>query len=177
VSRFYLLPSVMVRKLPLKAGGVHARVSPQDCGCSFLCYRRRGAERAWEQSRKFQPAPAASDSSSRLPVKRVVLYKNGIGYFEHTARVRGNQDLAIDSTTTQLNDVLKSLTVVDLGEGRISGVRYNSVAPLDERLNALRTSPLENKQRAPTNFRLCAALVWRCEMAYPLRARSFASSG
>src|SRR4030088_2535234 len=71
------------------------------------------------------------DSSSRLPVKRVVLYKNGIGYFEHTARVRGNQDHAIDFTTTQRNDVLKSLTVVDLGEGRISGVRYNSVAPLD----------------------------------------------
>ncbi len=65
--------------------------------------------------------PASGDSSSRLPVKRVVLYKNGIGYFEHTAHVRGNQDLAIDFTTAQLNDVLKSLTVVDLGEGRISG--------------------------------------------------------
>ena len=73
-----------------------------------------------------------------------MLYKDGIGYFEHRARVRGNQDLAIDFTTTQLNDVLKSLSVVDLGEGRISGVRYNSVAPLDERLKAMRT-PLENK--------------------------------
>jgi hypothetical protein len=38
----------------------------------------------------------------------------------------------------QLNNVLKSLTVVDLGEGRISGVRYNSIAPLGERLKALR---------------------------------------
>jgi hypothetical protein len=99
---------------------------------------------------KLQPAaaPAASDSSSRLPVKRVVLYKNGIGYFEHTARVRGNQELAIDFTTTQLNDVLKSLTVVDLGEGHISGVRYNSVAPLDERLKALRLPFGEQVTRA-----------------------------
>jgi hypothetical protein len=79
-----------------------------------------------------------SDASSRLPVKRVVLYKNGVGYFEHSARVHGNQDLAIDFTTSQLNDVLKSLTAVDLGDGRISGVRYNSIAPLDERLKALR---------------------------------------
>jgi len=79
-----------------------------------------------------------SDSAGRLPVKRVVLYKNGVGYFEHSARVRGNQDLAIDFTTGQLNDVLKSLTAVDLGEGHISGVRYNSIAPLDERLKALR---------------------------------------
>jgi len=37
-----------------------------------------------------------------------------------------------------LNDVLKSLTVVDLGEGRITGVRFNSVAPLSERLRTLR---------------------------------------
>jgi len=34
--------------------------------------------------------------------------------------------------------VLKSLTVVDLGEGRISSVRYNSIAPLGERLKSLR---------------------------------------
>ena len=84
------------------------------------------------------PSVGDSGSSARLPVKRVVLYKNGIGYFEHTARVRGNQDLGIDFTTGQLNDVLKSLTVVDLGEGRIGSVRYNSIAPLDERLRSLR---------------------------------------
>jgi hypothetical protein len=81
--------------------------------------------------------PANSDSA-RLPVKRVVLYKNGVGYFEHTARVHGTQDLSIDFTTAQLNDVLKSLTAVDLGEGRVSSVRYNSIAPLDERLKSLR---------------------------------------
>ena len=84
-----------------------------------------------------QPA-AAADSSSRLPVKRVVLYKNGVGYFEHTARVHGTQDLNIDFTTAQLNDVLKSLTAVDLGDGRVSSVRYNSIAPLEERLKSLR---------------------------------------
>ena len=85
------------------------------------------------------PVPSAPvDSSNRLPVKRVVLYKNGMGYFEHRAQVRGTQDLSIDFTTSQLNDVLKSLTAVDLGEGRISSVRYNSIAPLDERLKSLR---------------------------------------
>src|SRR5258708_30205451 len=81
---------------------------------------------------------SVSDDSPRLPVKRVVLYKNGVGYFEHSARVHGNQELNIDFTTAQLNDALKSLTAVDLGEGRISSVRYNSVAPLEERLKALR---------------------------------------
>ncbi len=81
--------------------------------------------------------PAPGDHN-RLPVQRVVLYKNGVGYFEHSARVHGTQELNIDFTTSQLNDVLKSLTVVDLGEGRISSVRYNSIAPLAERLKGLR---------------------------------------
>jgi hypothetical protein len=83
-------------------------------------------------------AKPAAPSENRLPVKRVVLYKNGIGYFEHSAQVRGTQELNIDFTSSQLNDVLKSLTVVDLGEGRISSVRYNSIAPLGERLRGLR---------------------------------------
>ena len=83
-------------------------------------------------------AEAASETAGRLPVKRVVLYKNGVGYFEHSTHVRGTQDLNIDFTSAQLNDALKSLTVVDLGDGRITGVRFNSVAPLSERLKTLR---------------------------------------
>jgi hypothetical protein len=93
-------------------------------------------------------APAgAAEASGRLPVKRVVLYQNGVGYFEHSTRVRGTQDLNIDFTSAQLNDVLKSLTVVDLGEGRITGVRFNSVAPLSERLKTLRLPLGEDASR------------------------------
>ncbi|HTA57407.1 MAG TPA: hypothetical protein VK805_04605 [Candidatus Baltobacteraceae bacterium] len=66
-----------------------------------------------------------------------MLYKNGVGYFEHTGRVWGNQDLRIEFTTAQLNDVLKSLTLVDLNGGRINAVHYNSVAPLDVQLRGL----------------------------------------
>ncbi len=80
---------------------------------------------------------AATDSAARLPVTRVTLYKNGVGYFEHAGRVRDSQDVNVDFTTAQLNDVLKSLTVLDLGKGRITGVSYNSNAPLDRRLGSL----------------------------------------
>jgi hypothetical protein len=73
-----------------------------------------------------------------LPVRRVVLYKNGVGYFEHLGRVRGSQDVHIDFTSAQLNDVLKSLTVLDLNGGRITGVDYNSEAPIARRLGTLR---------------------------------------
>jgi len=70
--------------------------------------------------------------------KRVVLYKNGVGYFEHVGRVRDTQDVAISFTSAQLNDVLKSVTVLDLNGGRITNIGYGSAAPIDRQLGDLR---------------------------------------
>ena len=78
-----------------------------------------------------------SDDATRLPIKRVVLYKNGVGYFEHLGRVSGNQDVAISFTSGQLNDVLKSVTVLDLNGGRITNIAYGSAAPIDRQLGDL----------------------------------------
>ncbi|HXT69052.1 MAG TPA: carboxypeptidase regulatory-like domain-containing protein [Vicinamibacterales bacterium] len=92
--------------------------------------------------------PAASQTQDPLPVRRVVLYKSGVGYFEHLGRVRGNQTVTIDFTSGQLDDVLKSLTALDLDGGRVSGVSYNSEAGLDRRLGALRLPVGEQTTRA-----------------------------
>jgi hypothetical protein len=80
----------------------------------------------------------SAEPAAKLPVRRVVLYKNGVGYFEHLGRVRGSQTVHVDFTSAQLNDVLKSLTALDLSGGRITGVDYNSEAPLARRLATLR---------------------------------------
>jgi hypothetical protein len=98
------------------------------------------------QSSSVTPNPA--DAAARLPVTRVILYKNGVGYFEHAGHVRGSQDVNVDFTTAQLNDVLKSLTVLDLGKGRITGVSYNSNAPLAKRLGSLHLPVGENPTTA-----------------------------
>lgn len=82
--------------------------------------------------------PPASAQDARLPVKRVVLYKSGIGYFEHLGRVRGQQDVTIEFTSGQLDDVLKSLTALDLDGGRVASVSYNSDAGIMRRLSGLR---------------------------------------
>jgi archaellum component FlaC len=100
------------------------------------------------QSSSGQSSSAAADATARLPVTRVVLYKNGVGYFEHAGRVRDSQDVNVDFTTAQLNDVLKSLTVLDLGKGRITGVSYNSNAPLERRLGSLHLAVGENPTTA-----------------------------
>jgi hypothetical protein len=122
------------------------RVLPVLCLCLFFfsltpaqdksaaTAKSKGAQATTEASQD------ASPSAAKLPVRRVVLYKNGVGYFEHLGRVRGSQDVHVDFTSAQLNDVLKSLTVLDLSGGRITGVDYNSEAPLARRLATLRLS-------------------------------------
>src|ERR1700723_1319559 len=92
---------------------------------------------AFSSGQSSIPPPNQAAAAPRLPVTRVILYKNGVGYFEHAGHVRGSQDVNVDFTTAQLNDVLKSLTVLDLGKGRITGVSYNSNAPLAKRLGSL----------------------------------------
>jgi hypothetical protein len=111
-----------------------------------------GAAQSGQSSASSAAAPRASASASsetsKLPVRRVVLYKNGVGFFEHLGRVRGSGDVTIEFTSGQLNDVLKSLTTLDLGGGRITGVNYNSDAPLSRRLGALRL-PLDQQTTLP----------------------------
>src|SRR5215831_7650823 len=87
--------------------------------------------------------PARPVQPGNIPVRRVILYKNGIGYFEHVGRVSGNQTVTVAFNSTQLNDVLKTLTTIDLGNGRVTGVSYNSQAPLTQRLDALRGARIE----------------------------------
>lgn len=99
-------------------------------------------------------ASAGQEAIKDLPVRKVVLYKNGVGYFEHSGTVNGNQRVAIDFTSPQLNDVLQSLTVLDEGGGRIAGVNYNSTTPLAEQLKSLSIGMSDD----PTSTELFQAL-------------------
>src|SRR5580692_6157178 len=103
---------------------------------------------AFSSGQSSTPQANPADPAARLPVTRVILYKNGVGYFEHAGHVRGSQEVNIDFTTAQLNDVLKSLTVLDLGKGRITGVSYNSTAPLEKRWGSMRLPVGENPTTA-----------------------------
>jgi hypothetical protein len=82
----------------------------------------------------FLCAQLTAQEPVQLSVKKIELYKNGMGYFEHLGTVKGTQSVEITLTTSQLNDVLKSLTILDLGRGQIGSVNYDSTAPMDRRL-------------------------------------------
>lgn len=68
-------------------------------------------------------ASQSAEKETSLPVRQVSLYKNGVGFLEQAGMVTGNELVRIDFTTAQLNDVLQSLTAVDLGDGHVGWVR------------------------------------------------------
>lgn len=69
-----------------------------------------------------------------LPVTQVVLYKNGVGYFERSGELRAGEAARLDFKATEMNDVLKSLSVNQKGGGTVNGLRYDSSEPLQNKL-------------------------------------------
>lgn len=73
-------------------------------------------------------------SQSSLPIRRVILYSNGVAYIERRGMVSNHAEIALSFKQSQVDDVLKSMVVLDLGKGRIGAVSYNSSAPPSARL-------------------------------------------
>ena len=69
-----------------------------------------------------------------LPVRQVVLYKHGVGFFERTGTLGPGESAHLDFNASEMNDVLKSLTVDERGGGKITGLRYDSMDPLGHKL-------------------------------------------
>jgi len=77
---------------------------------------------------------AACAAGADLPVRQVILYKHGVGYFERSGQLGPGESARLDFKSTEMNDVLKSLTVEEKGGGKISGLRYDSSEPLNRKL-------------------------------------------
>ncbi len=77
---------------------------------------------------------AVAASAAELPVKQVILYKHGVGYFERSGELRAGEAARLDFKASEMNDVLKSLTIEEAGGGKVTGVRYDSSEPLEKKL-------------------------------------------
>ena len=86
------------------------------------------------------PPPANTD----VPVKEVVLFSSGVGYFQHEGTVRGDASTELRFKTTQINDILKSLVLNDLDGGHVGVVTYPSQAPLDKTLASFQVDISDN---------------------------------
>ena len=69
-----------------------------------------------------------------IPIKHVILYKHGMGFFEREGTAGAGEETRLDFKTTEMNDILKSLTVHDASGHRINSIRYDSNETLQQRL-------------------------------------------
>jgi len=61
-----------------------------------------------------------------LPVKRMVLYKHGVGFIERGLKFSNDEPLKLNFKKDTMDDILKSLCIFDMGKGRVTGVSYET---------------------------------------------------
>jgi hypothetical protein len=94
-----------------------------------------------------------------LPVTRVVLYRSGVGYIERLGRISGDATLTMSMRESQMNDLLKSLILVDFDGGQILPAQYTPRDPLERTLSAFAVQLSDNPSMSALLTRLRGAPV------------------
>jgi hypothetical protein len=84
-------------------------------------------------SQSFATAEDAM-SQANVPLKRIVLFNSGVGFFEHASEIDGDAQVELKFNVENVNDLLKSMVLQDLGGGHISTVTYGSQDPITKTL-------------------------------------------
>ena len=77
-------------------------------------------------------------AGSRINLKKVALFKSGVGYFELRASVEAGKGIELYFKREQMNDLLKSLTILDLSRGQVGhaiSVVYDSTKTAKQQLS------------------------------------------
>ena len=108
-------------------------------------------------SSRAQPAPTTA--AADVPVKEVVLFSSGVGYFEHFGTVRGDGSTELRFKTNQINDILKSLVLQDVDGGQVTTVTYPSQDPIAKTLKSFQVDITTNPPLADLLNQLRGAKV------------------
>jgi hypothetical protein len=102
-------------------------------GITGLCFTRSTtAEPANNNNNNARVAKAAAP----LPIGHVILFSSGVGYFQREGDVEGNANVDLSFPGSDVNDLLKSLVLQDLGGGQISTISYDSPDPIEKTLKS-----------------------------------------
>ncbi len=104
-------------------------------------------------------AQGAATASTEVPVKTVILFSSGVGYFEHAGTVRGNGSTELRFKTSQINDILKSLVLQDQDGGRVTTITYPSQDPISKTLRSFQVDITGNPSMADLLNQLRGAKV------------------
>ncbi|WP_425400592.1 hypothetical protein [Aeoliella sp.] len=82
---------------------------------------------------------AAADAveEPEVHLKQVVAYTSGVAFFERAGEVDGDADLVLEFPTEGMDDLLKSLVLLDLDGGKASTVTYENRDPVARSLGTL----------------------------------------
>ena len=85
------------------------------------------------------PAPAEPpepQAGKALPLTQVILFNSGVGYFQREGEVEGDKRVDLSFPVSDVNDLLKSLVLPDIGDGKVSSVSYDGEEPVDKTLKS-----------------------------------------
>jgi hypothetical protein len=105
------------------------------------------------------PATQPGAKQADVPVKVVVLFSSGVGYFEHIGTVKGDSSTELRFKTQQINDILKSLVLQDMGNGKVSTIIYPSQDPIGKTLASFQVNLSSNPSLADLLNQLRGARV------------------
>jgi hypothetical protein len=108
---------------------------------------------------KTATAKPAENAQADVPVKVVVLFSSGVGYFEHAGSVKGTTSTELRFKTNQINDILKSLLLQDMGGGKVTTVVYPSQDPIAKTLKSFQVDITKDPSLAELLAQLRGAKV------------------
>lgn len=103
-------------------------------------------------------APSLLTAPSPLPIRQVTLFTSGVSYIERGGAVTGDAAVPLTFRTAQINDILKSLTLLD-SNGQVQPVVYGARDPIGRTLQAFAVDVRQPQSRAELLNRLRGAVV------------------
>ncbi len=94
-----------------------------------------------------------------LAISSITLYRSGVGAFQRQGIVSGNAEVSLSFDADQINDILKSMVLLDLDGGRIEAASYGSKEPLARRLASFAIDISDNPSMSTLLERLRGARV------------------
>jgi|GEM_PF-1262962 len=94
---------------------------------------RQGACAAIALAMAFTTTSLAPVFAQDLPIRRMVIYKNGVAYVERGGDVSGHKTVTLSFRAEEMTDILKSMSVGAEG-GAVERVRFSTDESLDAKL-------------------------------------------
>ncbi len=105
------------------------------------------------------PSTIEINPDDPLPITEITLYRSGVGSFIREGSVNGDAQVQLRFRTDQVNDILKSMVVLDLDGGQVEGATYGSKEPLQRRLGSFAIDLSNNPDTASLLAQLRGAQV------------------